>query len=68
MAQVGPNGINFTNFSVEEVADTSLQVKSSGTTVSTFDANGILFDNTGLDLVSTDLNSAVSELSTNHRQ
>lgn len=65
MAQVGPNGINFTNFAVEEVSDSSLQVKSSGSTVSTFNSSGILFDNTDLDLTSTDLNSAVSELSTN---
>ena len=56
------NTLEFTNFKVEEgVLNQTLQVKEGTTTKATFNTNGILFDNSGSDLVANNMTAAIKE-------
>ena len=61
-ASLGANSIAFTNFSIVENNDASIQFKETDTVVAEINDNGIVFDNSNTDLSSTDMNSAIVEV------
>lgn len=56
------NSVAFTNFSIDEDNDTSIQFKNSGSVVAEINGAGIVYDNTTSGLTATTMNAAVDEV------
>ena len=63
-SRLSADAVAFTNFTVNENGDTTLEIKHSTDVVSSFDDTGMVFDNTGTELTATHVQEAIKEVNT----
>ena len=65
MASVSQNGLSFTNFSIVEDNDNSIQFQNNGTVIAQMDSTGLLYDNSVSGLTATTVKGAIDEVQSN---